>query len=264
MTDTDAQLDRLLAEINPVDTALLPLPVESLEAQALYARITGNPYAGRAPKRHRRAWIVPGIAAIVAFLGLGAGGAYAGFFSSHNVTRLAVLCYSGDNLRSTAVPVTQGSDGPLSACRDAWEIGHVGEGKTPDLLAACVNPEGVTAVFPSAVGANVCAQLGLPVSTAGVLSSRSTAGSTSAPQSGALPPGLQQAIISQLQSQCMGVKQAETSLSQLLTNAGVHWRVVVGGEFSSARPCASPGFDEPDRHLVITGIPRQPGQTGAG
>ena len=47
MTQPDADFDQLLVELNPVDEARLPLPVESPEAQALYLQITGAPYVGR-------------------------------------------------------------------------------------------------------------------------------------------------------------------------------------------------------------------------
>jgi hypothetical protein len=256
MTEPEPILDLLVTDINPVDQADLELPVESQRAQDLYARITGTPYAGKPPRKNRRPWMTAGIAALLLLLGIGAERAYAGFSSNHVAEHLAVLCYSQPYLNSKAAAVNATLDGPIASCAEAWAAGQVGTGKTP-LLAACVTHQGVTAVFPSAPGADVCAQNGLEALPAGATSL--AAATTTVPAAVANPPGsltpqLRDAIVAQLQEHCQSADQAKIAITDLLANGGLHWSVVEG-PFSPARPCASPAFDEQDHKLYLVGIP---------
>jgi hypothetical protein len=248
----------LLRAANPVPEDMLPLPAESEAAQQVYERITGTPYTGkRVPQsrfRHRR--FLPPIAAI--FVALSVGGIAAYSFSSTTVTHhFAVECYSQPNLSSGAAAVDATSAGPVATCSQAWREGHVGSGPLP-LLVACITPQGVAAVFPSVRGADVCGQLGLPALPAG--STSLTTGATSTTSSTALtaeglPTSLRDAIVSQLRSSCQSADQAKRILTILLTKAAVPWHVVVPTPFPADHPCASPGFDEANQEIVLTGIP---------
>lgn len=253
--DDEHLVDELFARLNPVDEAELPLPSESLSAQALIGHITGTHRSARTLKRRRRyRWLIPAVAAVLA-VGFGAGSAYGGLFASKVTQRLVVLCYSTSNMSGKAVAVAATDQGPIASCQGAWNQGHVGSGPTP-LLVACVTHQGVAAVFPSPPGASVCAQLGLPPLAAGATSpnaTTTTAPSTTLP-SGAMPLALRNAIVSQMQAQCLSASLAKKTLDLLLANAGVHWTVTVGA-FPPGRPCASPGFDETDHTVVVVGIP---------
>lgn len=253
--DDHGDIDELMAQLNPVDEDDLATPAESVSAQALYGHITGASLASPHRRRRRRRVLLPVVAAVVAVLGFGAGGAYAGLFGNQVTQRLAVVCYAGPSLESEAVPVAATSAGPVAACAGAWTAGHLGRGPVP-LLVACVTHQGLAAVFPSAPGADVCTQLGLPALPAGTssLSSATTVAPTTTPPPGALPLSLKNAIVTQMQSQCLSAAAAKDTLTRLLANAGVDWSVRIGA-FSQQRPCASPGFDEADHQLVIVGIP---------
>lgn len=256
--DGDGHLDSLLRQANPVSEHDLPLPAESLAAQNLYQRITGSPYAG-SPKRDGRLGrrrIIPLIAAALGVAGLGGVTAYA-LNNNTVVHHFALDCYVAPSLSSEAVAVDTQAAGPVSSCAQAWNEGHVGRGPTP-LLAACVTPQGVTAVFPTAPGADVCAQLGLAALPAGadVMPNQST--TTTPPTTvdvGGLSTPLRDAIVSDLQASCVDAAQAQVSIDALLVKTGVAWKVSVPTPFPAGRPCASPGFDEADRTIILTGVP---------
>lgn len=258
MSDHEPDLDQLLEATNPVDENRLPLAAESPTAQLLYEKITGTPYGGKPSRASRRRWLGPGLAALIAAGGIGGATAYA-VANNHVTQRLAVACYAGPSEQSEQVAVNAESDGPVATCTHAWEQGHVGSGPVP-LLVACVTPQGVAAVFPSAPGADLCSQLGLPSLPAGATSLNAT--TTSAPNTTlpahTLSPTLENAIISQLRATCLTASQAQASLTAILTKAHTGWTVIIPTPFPPGRPCASPGFDEPTRQVILTGIPPLP------
>lgn len=256
MSDTDRELDNLLRTANPVDEARLPLPSESPGAQLLYEKITGTPYGGSARRVGRR-WRGAGLAALLAVAGGGAVAAYA--LSSHVTTRLAVNCYGAPSLESHALVVSEEAAGPVATCAHLWTDGRLGPGPVP-LLVACATPQGVAAVLPSAPGADVCGQLGLPALPAGAASLSSTTPPTEAPTpataaAGTLPPAVRDAIINDLRSSCVTGADAALGITKLLAKANVRWTVVTPTPFPSGRPCASPGFDEAGHRVVLTGVP---------
>jgi len=254
-------LDRIVRSANRISEAGMPRPSESEAAQDLYKRITGTPYAGRVFKSRRRR--TPALfAAIVATVGIAVGVAVATTTSHTVVHTLSVSCYSADSLQGEQVVVDAQAGGPVVACAHAWSQGRVGTGPVP-LLAACVTPQGVAAVFPSAAGADVCGQLGLPALPAGQstlpVSTSTTTTSTSLPGTMPVSPG--QAIVANLRAACLSASQASAMAKLLFAKAHLAWTVVVTKSFPAGRPCASPAFDEPLHQLVLTGIPPLSGMT---
>lgn len=272
-TDDITELEELLARANPVRESDLPDATESLSAQALYHYITGdtlNPSVDRLPPKCRRIWrgrrvLVPISATILALAGFGVGGAYAGFFTNQTTDRLDVLCYSTPSLQGTQLAVAATAQGPVVTCAQAWAKGQIGSGPVP-LLVACVNDQGVAAVFPSAPGASVCAELGLPPLPAGatsVAATTTTVVPSAATPHGSMPPQLRDAIVTQLQQQCLSGAAAKLSLMRLFANDDIDWTVTVES-FPPGRPCASPGFDESTRTVVLSGIPPLPDTSNTG
>jgi hypothetical protein len=211
-------------------------------------------------KRRRR--IVPLL--VAASVTVAGGVAAAAAVANHTVSRhLVVSCYTTDNLDSEQVAVDATSAGPVASCASAWAEGHVGSGPVP-LLVACVTPQGVAAVFPSAVGADVCGQLGLSALPAGRYAPPSgpTTTVTTILPAGSLPPSLRDAIVDQLRSTCMSATEATAMITALLRNGHVPWKVRVPTPFPAGRLCASPGFDETDQTVILTGVPPQTSATG--
>lgn len=256
MTDSDRELDDLLRAANPVDEGGLLMPSESPSAQLLYEKITGTPYSGR-PRPARRNWMGRGLAALIAVAGGSAVAAYA--ISSHVTTHLAVTCYAAPALQSHRLVVQAEAAGPVATCSRAWADGRLGTGPVP-LLVACATPQGVAAVLPSAPGADVCGQLGLAALPAGAASLSSTTPPTAAltlptNAAGTLPLAVRDAIIDNLGSTCASSAQAELAITKLLAKANVNWTVFTPTPFPAGRPCASPGFEEDAKRVVLTGIP---------
>jgi hypothetical protein len=256
MSDTDRELDNLLRTANPVDENRLPMPSESPGAQLLYEKITGTPYGGSGRRVGRR-WRGAGLAALLTVAGGGAVAAYA--ISSHVTTHLAVTCYAAPSLESHALVVQEEAAGPVASCGRVWADGRLGPGPAP-LLVACATPQGVAAVLPSAPGADVCGQLGLPALPAGAssLSTTTPPATSTTPATdaaGTLPSAVRDAIINDLRSTCVTSADAALAISKLLAKANSRWTVVTPTPFPTGRPCASPGFDEAGQRVVLTGIP---------
>jgi len=252
VSDPTDRLDDLLSRANPVDEARLPPPVDHPGAQLLYEQITGTPYAG-GPRRSRRRFGTL-IAAIAALAVAGGGVAFAGLTPGHVTNHLSVECYAEDSLSGPAVSATASAAGPIVSCASAWAAGHVGRGPVP-LLVACVAPTGIAAVFPSAPGAEVCAQLHLtPLAAPNAPVSASTS-SPAATTSLALFDQVRAGIVASLLNSCLDAPAASATVRAILTNAGLPWTVAVPTPFPPDRPCASPAFDETRRQVLLVGIP---------
>jgi hypothetical protein len=130
-------------------------------------------------------------------------------------------------------------------------------------MVACVTAQGIAAVFPSAPGADVCGQLGLPALPAGANSLphafTTTVTPTTVVTANGLPAALRDAIITQMRTTCFSARDALATVTGLFANAKVSWHVSIPTPFPPGRPCASPGFDEADSTVVLTGIPPLPG-----
>lgn len=255
MTDPERDIDSLLQAANPVSEEQLPMPSDSPAAQLLYEQITGTPYAGSSRRSSRRRWLGPGLATLVAVTGIGTVAAYS--LANHLTSHLTVACYAKPDLEGHALAVNADSDGPVAACSRAWADGRFGTGTVPQLVA-CLAPEGVASVFPSAPGADVCGQLGLPALPAGA-ATLDTTPTTAAPPTTANPESLtvalRDAVVADLQASCLTDSQAELTIDKLFAKAEIKWTVITPTPFPPGRPCASPGFDEAKHQVVITGIP---------
>jgi hypothetical protein len=252
VNDPTDHLDDLLRRANPVDEARLPLPVDDPQAQLLYEKITGTPYAGR-PKRSARRFGTF-MAAIAALAAIGGSVAYASLRPGHVTAHLSVECYGQDSLDSPAVSVSAGPGGPIVACADAWAAGHVGRGPVP-LLAACVAPTGIAAVFPTAPGANVCAQLNLtPLATASASTAPRALTTTATVD---LFLQVRAAVVAGLSVACLDGATAMVTVKKIVADAGLEWSVTEPTPFPADRPCASPAFDEARREIILVGIPRR-------
>ena len=256
----DLDIDLLMKAANPVREEEVPIPAESESAQRIYRRIAGTAYEGRVFKRRRRIVLL----FVVAFVTLVGGAAAAAVATHHTVSlHLVVSCYAADNLDGEQVAVDATPAGPIASCASAWALGQVGSGPVP-LLVGCVTPRGIAAVFPSAVGADVCGQLGLPALPVEhyVPPSGPTTVATTVLRPATLSPELQGAIVGQLRLTCMGAAQAAALITALLHNGHVPWKVRVPTPFPTRRRCASPGFDETDHVIILTGIPPRTSTTG--
>ena len=80
-----------------------------------------------------------------------------------DVSRTSVICYEAASLQSTAIVVASPTSLDASACTPLWisesfKIPSPGDEAVPPLVA-CVNTEGVLAVFPTSNNSDVCAEL---------------------------------------------------------------------------------------------------------
>jgi hypothetical protein len=237
--------DELLRSANPVDETMLFAPGESASAQRLFEKITGIAYEPALPPPHRRRWRAY-VTSVVAAVVIGGGVAYAVTYQP--TKKLDVGCYAQASLqgRVSAIP-SHGGD-PVGTCRNAWIAGQVGPGDPPPNLVACVLRPGHAGVFPAAGQADdVCRRLGLaPVDGPSPLVS------TSVPAIFAL----RDRVVAALQRSCLSGRQAEDVVHSELRRAGLTgWTVTITTPFTPARPCASPGFDEPGRRVLIVPIP---------
>jgi hypothetical protein len=109
---------------------------------------------------------------------------------------------------------------------------------------------GPIGVFPAArPDDDLCRRLGLS--------------SFAAPTSGVAPPtpadplvAMRDTVVAALRRSCVNGADAQALVRQALDRAGLRdWTVSVTTPFTPDRPCASPGFDEPGRRVLIVPIP---------
>jgi hypothetical protein len=234
--------DELLRSANPVDEARLLAPSESVAAQRLFEKITGVSYQPRPRLPHRRRWRVY-VTSVAALVAVGGGVAFAVTYRQPT-RRLNVECFAQPSLTGRALAMLSNGRDPVAVCRDAWRAKRVVRGRdNPPDLVACVIKSGVAGVFPTAGGENVCRRLGL------------TAIATTPPQVPTSIPavvGLRDRVVADLQGSCLGGPQAQAIVQAELRRAGLtDWTVTIMSPVGADRPCASPGFDEPGRRVLI-------------
>lgn len=268
MTDPHRDPDELLRAANPIDEKRLPHPAESTDAQLLYEKITGTPYTrDRQPTKARRwRWthLRISIAAMIGLGGIGGGIAYA-VVSQQPTKHLEVACYANASLNASLTQVSATSAGPLNDCARAWSSGNVPGhlAGAPPPLDACVLRSGIAGVFPDRTGTHtICRQLGLqpisPTPPAPLTTSRAPGSSISAVPTTTVPPiiAVRDHIAEALLASCVDEPHAQIIIRHALDEAGLTgWSIQLRGLFTTARPCASPGFDETDHIIYIIPIP---------
>jgi hypothetical protein len=233
--------DQLLRSANPVDETRLFAPSESAAAQRLFEKITGVGYLPRPEPPYRRRWRVY-VTSVLAAVAVGGGVAYA-VIALQPTKRADVGCYDQPSLTAgTKLVVSSGGPDAIAVCQAAWKAGRTGGQPSPNLVA-CRLPSGGAGVFPAADSTDdVCRRLGLP------------ALDRQAPISAVV--GLRDRLVPALQAACLSGSQAEALAHRELLRAGLQdWTVTITSPFTPARPCASPGFDESGRRVVIVAIP---------
>jgi hypothetical protein len=233
--------EQLLRSANPVDEARLLTPTDSAAAQRLFEKITGVAYQ----PVYRRRWRVY-VTSIVAAIAVGSGVAYA--IIRQPTKKLYVSCYAQASLQGVASNVPSAAGDPVATCRNAWIARRVGQGGPPPNLVACILRSGATGVFPAASSTDdVCQRLGL------VAVARPSPG---APTSVPAVFAVRDRVTAALLGTCVGGRQAKDLVENELRRAGLtDWTVIITTPFTPARPCASPGFDEPGRRILIIPIP---------
>lgn len=298
--DPNFELDQLLRRANPVDEVRLRAPQDSPRARFLFEQITGVAYLEPStPMRSPRSWLrrMRGyIAGLVALAGVGGGLSYA-LSSGQPTEQVTAACYAADSLTANRTVVAITGLGAVLDCAGAWKAGDIPERvpRAAPPLQACLLPTGTAGVFPDSGGrARACGRLGLepvspppasnapPTSTAPANTGTSTSSpttssptssspttSTAPPSTAPVPPfvAANETIVSDLARSCLGEAQAETLVRHVLDGAGLaNWTVQVAAPFTSARPCASPSYDQTTDTFYIVPIPPltpQPGdQTG--
>jgi hypothetical protein len=246
---TPIDADQLLRSANPVDVGGLVEPSESVAAQRLFERITGVAYLPAPAQAHRHRWRRSRLylASAVAAVSVGGGVAYAMIYRQP-AKRLDVACYLQARLAGSVSVVAWESGDPVAVCRAAWAAGRVGPGEPPNDLVACVLASGSAAVFPAAGPTDdVCGRLGL---------ARVGAHSPPVNHSVVAVAGMRDRVVAAMSASCLSASQAQAVVHDELRRAGLDWSVTITSPFTPARPCASPGFDEPGRTVMI--IPTTP------
>lgn len=246
--------DELLRAANPVDERDLIDAPDSRIAQALFRNITGIPYHPVQKAVRRRRLNIYALS-LVGVLAAGAGVSYA--VATHRATRQSVVsCYAEPRLDAHAVEMTGSAADPVAACRGAWAAGHVpGQPAVAgQALTACVLPSGLAGVFPDADG-TVCRRLMLTPIDTPLPPATTTTGAAGGTDSQTPVTGMISAVAGRLAGGCLTADQAELAVRGILDQAGLTtWKVTLATAFTPERPCASPGFDELDRRVLI--IPR--------
>jgi hypothetical protein len=293
--DPDVDFDALLRAANPVDETRLRAPQDSPRAQFLFEKITGIAYSGSSasrPSRSKRARFY--LAGIVAVAAAGGGISYA-LSDNQPTQQVTAACYAADSLTADRTVVEVTGAGAVQDCAAAWSAGEIaGQGpETPPPLQACVLSTGTAGVFPDRRGdATACAGLGLPAVTPpppGNTTSPSpttppsrttpplatTPGTAASPKTASTPPSApptspvpsfvaaNATIVTRLAASCVDETDAKAIVRDALDGNGLsNWTVQVTVPFTSARPCASPSFDQSTDIFYIVPIPPSGPQPG--
>jgi len=156
---------------------------------------------------------------------------------------LAYACYRQTNLAADRSVVTSDGRGAIEACGSLWrpgsEFNQEGNTDVPP-LAACLLESGAIAVFPSFGDGDTCSALGLahPVQPAERDEDRVTR--------------LQAALVERFLGGCLTRAEAVDAVrEQLRVQRLEGWRVITPVPFTDREPCASLGFDVPNRTVRV-------------
>ena len=241
-----------------------PSLVDAASAQALLERIVATPPVpvaadrrllprGSAQVRSRRRLRV-GIAAVAT---LGAAAGYA--LVARDATKtLDVACYSSPSIEAGFTVESADGRSPLDACAAAWRAGRIGAERVPPPLTACVLESGVVGVFPSLPSEDTCARLGIPSLAPVPTTTRATTGSSPTTAAAGTVTDLRNVLSGEFLSRpCLSPDEAAALAQREIARLGLAgWTVVasVTGPFPSDRPCASYGFDEEQRRVLLIPI----------
>ncbi|WP_322760089.1 hypothetical protein [Frankia sp. Cr2] len=190
----------------------------------------------------RRRWaVVPGAVAIAGSLAAAGWGLLPGGQATDATT---VSCYSTVNLDGDVGIVGSAAVAdPAGACRTVWRQSGISE---PATTAVCVTPMGMIAVFPSD---GSCQKLGLRPFT-GV--------SEDAANLAAFKEDASEAVAT---APCQSRSVIVTMIRQELDAHSLGtWRIDESGynqPWAEGRPCASLGFDDEGKNVII--VPMPPG-----
>lgn len=238
------QLDpfELLRALNPVDEADVQGERDSVRARQSLERIVGSGSGGSLPRRKK--------AYLLMLVSLAAAAAAAGAWAlTHGATKhLTIGCYASADLHARTIVIAAPSGSPTRACGSVWQRGDFGPASSPR-LQACVLPSGAVGVFPTPNG-RACERLKLAPLPA----------STPTPPPAASAAQLKDALTQKFLSKpCIGRDEAISTVEAELRRQNLpDWKVKVDGAFTSARPCASPGFDEEQRLVLLIPMPKRP------
>lgn len=243
-----------LRALNPVDAADVRGERASPRArEALERIVTTNTARARDPERRQIPRARRRKAYLLALIPVAAAAAAGAWALTHGATKhLTIGCYANLSLESRTVVVPANGSSSVQRCRDVWRRGDFGSPSSPR-LQACVLPSGAVGVFPSPNG-GACQQLKLAPAAAGAPTT------TSAPQRRGSATTLRDALVPKfLARPCMDRREAVSTINEELRKQRLNdWAVRISTPFSPARPCASLGFEEEQRLVVIVPVPKLP------
>jgi len=181
-----------------------------------------------------------------------------------------VACYELADLEASTEVAFVDRGGPLVACADLWRRGSLGEGGTVPQLAECVLGSGVTGVFPTMPGQDVCLELDLPTVPA-PSPPPTTTGASAVPAPAPAQAGVTARILSFrdavaapfVEAPCVEPRAGAGIVRQELDRAGLTDWTVRGGEgsagdgFTAERPCATLSVRAEIRQVVLVPSPRR-------
>jgi len=271
--------DELLRAANPIHETRVPAASQSAHAHRLFEKITGTSYHQPAILVRRRwtrtrVWV----AALIATVGAAGGGIAYAVATSQPTKQLTTICYATANPAADGTAVTSSGQGALRDCAQAWTAGQIAAtpAQAPPPLIACIVHSGVAGVFPDPDhDPNLCRQLRLrtitpqpaqPATTtitppATLRGTPTTGPAASTTTTVPVPPVIaaRNTIVAAFLAGCLDQPQATAVARRALDQAGLAgWTIQTNGQFSAARPCASPAFDETQHLVYLVPIPPNP------
>ncbi len=240
----------ILHAANPVQPETLPGP-DSAEARAQLERILTRPRAEhrafrrslgrRVVSRRRLPYLIP----VVAALTIGAG-ATAWVLTRGASKPLTIGCYAAPSLTADTAVIAADDRSPVEACRALWQQGALGP-TPPGELRACILPSGAIGVFPNQRrGGDVCQRLAL-----------APAAEQQPPPADAIVELKNTLVERFLAAGCLSQQDADTIVRRELDRRNLRtWTVQPTGSFTSARPCATLGFDTEAHAVLLIPAPR--------
>lgn len=157
---------------------------------------------------------------------------------------VVIVCYREANLNADRSVLPASTD-PIGDCSKPWRDGTFAHGDVPD-LTACINPDGVTVVFPGSAG--LCSQLGLPDESPGRTNEQQSI------------VDLQDQLSAVFTTTCFRQDQAIGEAQRRLDESGLDgWTVQLAEPFPPGSECGAIGI-LPDSKtvLVLGGRPESP------